>query len=241
MDILKTAGIRAGRNFSAFKVTLPLVYAMAMAFFGAITVGYLGYSEYAQWLILLAGCFLVLNPVVSTIAYFLARKNPKLIRQELEDLIECEQMIVEKSEKFLIKESQELENILQGYEASFERKWREGYQRGKNEALRMLQETLDALREANQQASAAERIRNQEYFILVHRAFSDCDVALEQMRNYDPLANEKNQGRFQSAKEQVLSKIKQINTEFIEEWQEKIAESKRMIAEARSALQEFTL
>lgn len=220
MNVLETAKRQAGKNFASFKVFVPLVFLTAAIL--AITV-FVGYSEKTEWLFSLLVGIVAAIPIACMAGYFWARKNPKVLRQELEGMLQTEQMLLSLERDFVAKMSADFEAYVNDLDASFQKIWRSITQ-GREEVLEGLRTRLD---QANMQTSPAVKILAQEEFIELHRIVVEMEeIDLEKAY----------QGSLKKFKEISITRGKESVEKILVKSRKEIAEREGAIAEIRSAL-----
>lgn len=241
MDVLKTARRQAGLNIAVLKVYTPLTLLGALMLIGIFISRLLGYEgEYGDWLFILLGCIVIGILVGSPIAYFVGRKNPRLIRKELENMITIEQWMLPKYQEMLVEYQRELQNLPQKWHADMEEMWRECEQEATATSIRNLEHAIEVLRKKDRETSQQYKIRNQEVFLRLQQEVREGEAFLEKLRGLTALQlpEEAKQKMLQSTQEDFNGIKKSLEAQR-DVWQEKINVSLQTIAEAQKNLKGF--
>ena len=242
MNVLKTAQHRAGLNVAISKVYTSLALLGALVLIGIfasrLLVGYKG--DYGDWLFVLLGCIVIGMLIGSPIAYFVGRKNQKLIRKELEEMIAVEQWMLPKYQGFLTAIQQKIQDFPQEWRRQIEAAWEQGEQKAKAICIRDIEEAIEFLREQNRQASPQYKVKNQELFLLLQQELRASEASLDQLKNsvVSQISEEMLQRKFQST-EGSFNRAKRSFEEHRDIWQKKVDESQSTIAAAQEALRSF--
>lgn len=237
MNVLKTARRQAGIQVAIFWVFLPLLAVGAVVLFSLIFVGY---SEKNHWLVSVlmdVDAAILFAPIV---AYFIARRNPKLVRKQLKEMLHIEKLILSKHETTLAEWLQKLKDVDNDHRAFFETLWTKGTEQAKEDMTLRVKKMMDSLWEIDKQATSGSKIRNQEKFLRLHQKLRESEEflkSLEGMGNFP--ASEEDYREFARATERGLGELKNLLQKYAGGWKIKIAESRQIISEIQECLREI--
>lgn len=241
MNVLRTAQHRAGLHAAIFKVYTPLVLLGALMLAGIFISRLLGYEgEYGDWLFILLGCIVIGILVGSLIAYFVGRKNPRLIRKELEKMIAVEQWMLPRYQEVFADFQQGLQSLPQRWHDDMEEAWRKYERQATETSIYNLECAIEILREKDRKSSQQYKIRNQEMFLRLQQELRESEAFLEKLRGLatPQLPEEAKRKIFQSMQEDFNGIKKPLEAQR-DAWQKKIEASLRTIAEAQKILKDF--
>lgn len=236
MDVLRNARHQVGTQFAVFRVFFPLVVVAAIVLCALM---YVGYSEGNQWLATLLFFIEVMMFLLPVIAYFVARKNPRLIKNKLEEMVKVEEMVLKIYEESLNKYSQELKDLVENRRSHLEDLWQKNQKRIIEKSIADIERNIGRLIEMDQKASPAYKIKNQEQFILLHqlhRGYVDLLEFLKKLQT-GPIPEETYEIIRQLTQESFDKLIKHVETN-VDFFRGKVAESRSILSEAQKLRQE---
>lgn len=170
----KRAGLHAMEGTGS-KILFPLAIAVGVVL---VFLFSFGHSEQASGLVILFGAIVLSIPIKAGITYFFARKNPKLIHKELEEIARDEEMLLAKHEEELAKDVE----LLHLQQEDIEICVRQQVQEEKDVELRGLEERLSALREGLANASPEDRLASQEFFLTMQQELRELEFLMEELK-----------------------------------------------------------
>lgn len=229
MNVLANAKHRAGiRSVSTMPILMMIITAILLS-----VLLYLKRSDWSSLLVLVSIlAVLVSGPVI---AYFFARRNPELLREELREIIRSKESNLSMYQYILEEISRQID-FEKNWRAKEEKLWTENAPRAKEVAMRGVKRAIRIMRGIDREVDNAFKIRNQEVSLRFHRTLRQYEETLEELKiSKDGAVPEKWLQRLEAGSEK-LCEILEVHRMF---WQEKNTESRRIISEAQKLLQEL--
>ncbi|MFA5996621.1 MAG: hypothetical protein WC790_02785 [Candidatus Paceibacterota bacterium] len=241
MNVLKEARQRAGRRAAAIRVLVPLVLMLALVFSAIMIAAALGYPIGSKlWPFALLAAIMTAIPLGMVIMFFVARKDPQLVRRELDTMIRGEEITISMCEAAIVKFSREVQDMKSGLHLHESRV--EMSRRMKKETLARIEKSLARLRETYEKADDRYKIKRQEHFLALQAQIRDQEDFLQYMR--DPatetslLPEKEYSDMLQIARRTAAGMEERFETATAP-LRQLIHESRRIVAEAKQAREQI--
>lgn len=241
MNILKEAQDRAGKRAAAIRVLVPLVLVLALVFACIMLAAALGYPVGSKlWPFVLLAAIMTAIPLGMVVMFFVARKNPRLVRKELDAIIRGNEVAISMYKEAIVKFSQEVQDLKSGLHLRESRL--EMTRRLKKQTVARIKESLARLRETYEKADDRYKVKRQEYFLALQAKIRDQEDFLQYLEdpaNETPLVSEKEyDDTLRRARVTATAMEKRFETATAP-LRQMIHQSRRAIAEAKQALEQI--
>lgn len=241
MNVLKEARQRAGRRAAAIRVLAPLVLILALVFAAIVVAAALDYPVGSElWPFALLVTIMTAIPLGMVIMFFVARKDPQLVRRELDTMIRGEEITISMCEAAIVKFSREAQVMKSGLHLHESRV--EMSRRMKKGALARVEKSLARLRETYEKADDRYKIKRQEHFLALQAQIRDQEDFLQYLgdpANETPLISEKEYSDMLQIARRTAARMEVRFETATAPLRQLIHKSRRTIAEARQALEQI--